>query len=362
MNLVRSISESGLHQEIFIPIRDKTHSGRNQLPSNKSIVYHYNHILTKIDKFFFHKKLKKQVNELEKNILKEDKSYFIHAHTVYSDGGAAYILHKKYGFKYIVNVRNTDINVFYKYGIHLRKFMYEVLLKAEAVVCISYAYKAKLLSLLPKSILEEIEDKCLVIPNGVDDYWHLYSVFKEMKLNNKEISLLFVGLLDKNKNLGKVIFACNELKKQGYHVSLHVIGTGPLEDIYKKLSEKIGISENIVFYGFINDEKKIFEIMDECDIFVMPSYKETFGLAYIEAMTRGLPVIYSEGQGIDGFFEEGEVGFSVDPNNINMITESIKYILNNYSNISEQCTKRSKEFNWISSSNEYIKIYSKYNH
>ncbi|HGK7332802.1 TPA: glycosyltransferase [Streptococcus suis] len=44
----------------------------------------------------------------------------------------------------------------------------------------------------------------------------------------------------------------------------------------------------------------------------MPSFHESFGLVYAEAMSQGMPVIYTRGQGFDGQFEEGVVGFSVD--------------------------------------------------
>lgn len=99
--------------------------------------------------------------------------------------------------------------------------------------------------------------------------------------------------------------------------------------------------------------------MDNCDIFVMPSHRETFGLVYIEAMSRGLPVVYTKGQGIDGFFEEGEIGYPVDPAETNAIVTAIENIIMNYSNISKNCIVNSKAFNWSSVSNEYIKLYNK---
>lgn len=105
--------------------------------------------------------------------------------------------------------------------------------------------------------------------------------------------------------------------------------------------------------------EKILEIMDNCDIFVMPSHRETFGLVYIEAMSRGLPVVYTKGQGIDGFFEEGEIGYPVDPAETNAIVTAIENIIMNYSNISKNCIVNSKAFNWSSVSNEYIKLYNK---
>ena len=48
-------------------------------------------------------------------------------------------------------------------------------------------------------------------------------------------------------------------------------------------------------------------------IFVMPSLTETFGIVFIEALSQGLPLIYTKGQGIDGYFPQGFVGYAYNP-------------------------------------------------
>jgi glycosyltransferase involved in cell wall biosynthesis len=357
MNLFRRLSDKGYNQDVFIPIKDEKFIGSNQLPSLYNVNYFYKNILKKYDKFLYHHKINKQMKEIENSIPANESVDFIHAHTVFSDGGTAYKLHRKNGTKYIVNVRNTDINFFYKYAIHLRPFMYKIMINASAIVFISHAYKTKTLSLLPADVLSQIEDKCLVIPNGIDDFWHEQALpEKRVKLDN-EIKLLFIGLIDENKNLGAVVSACAELNKKGHNVSLDIVGNGPLEEKNKALCKELNIEDKVTFHGYIKDNEKILSIMDKCSVFVMPSYRETFGLVYIEAMSRGIPVIFSKGEGIDGFYDEGEVGFSVDPNRAETITESVEKILQNYDRMSALCIDHSKSFNWDSVSNQYIEIY-----
>jgi L-malate glycosyltransferase len=360
MNLMKQLSLDGVNQEVFIPIRKSTHFGKNQLPSEfNTVKYYYKNILNRCDRFLFHTKINKQMKEIEKTIITNVEIDFIHSHTVFSDGGTAYKIHKKYGINYIVNVRNTDINTFYKYAIHLRAFMYKVLLNASAIVFISHAYKQTMFSLLPSRILEKIEKKCYVIPNAIEDYWHERSMPKKIINTPKEITLLFIGSIDKNKNLELIIRASAELSGAGYDVSLHIIGSGLLEEKLKELCNKLNIDNKVIFHGYINDKETISDIMNNCNIFIMPSFRETFGLVYIEAMSRGIPVIYSKGQGIDGFFDEGEVGFSVDPSNVHTIVEAIKKIKLNYNNMSIKCVENSKKFNWSSISKQYINIYNK---
>ncbi|GIN69621.1 hypothetical protein J14TS2_00960 [Bacillus sp. J14TS2] len=359
-NLVKSLSFKNINQIIYIPIREKVQFGKNQLPSTfETVKYEYSNILKKSDRYFFIRKISKQKKDIECNILSEVLPDVIHAHTVFSDGGTAYLLYKKYKVKYTVNIRNTDINYFYKYAIHLRPLMYKILLNAESIVFISYAYQRKMFSLLPSQVVSKIKNKCLVIPNGISDYWHNNLAKRKSIKESTDLTLLFIGTLNKNKNIKTVVYSCHELIKRGYNIKLNIIGNGPMEQEVKNLCEKLNIYRDTVFHGYINDKSYISSIMDKSDIFIMPSIKETFGLTYIEAMSRGLPVLYSSGQGIDGFFEEGKIGYSVDPYNINSIVDSIHKIVNEYDTMSVNCIELSKQFNWKSISEDYIKLYQR---
>lgn len=356
-NMFRQLSIEGVHQEIFIPIKHNNQIGKNQLPDEIiDINYYYKPILKKHDRFLYHSKILKQKKEIEKVILNTNSIDFVHAHTVFSDGGTAYKLYEEYNIDYIINVRNTDINWYFKYAFHLRPFMYKVLLSAKKIVFISYAYKSNLLDLLPAHITEKVIDKCVVIPNGIDDYWHNQIKPAEKKPNDI-FNLLFIGTLNKNKNLYKVLEACAILNRES-QVRLDVIGNGPDENEIFQYTKDLGIDSIVTFHGFIKSKSRICEIMDKNHIFVMPSYKETFGLVYIEAMSRGLPVIYSKGQGIDGFFQEGEVGFSVDPHKVEEIVSSIKKIVYLYDVIFRSCLEKAKVFSWASSCKSYQFIYN----
>ncbi|GAF65023.1 putative glycosyltransferase [Bacillus sp. TS-2] len=358
-NLVKELSAEGIYQHVYIPLRENKFIGKNQLSSNyRNVRYYYRNILNKSDRFFYIHKINKQKKEIEQDLLLNNKVDFIHAHTVFSDGGTAYKLHKKYKINYVINVRNTDINFFYKYALHLRPFMYKVLLNASFVVFISHAYKEQLLSLLPKKIEEKISNKCVVIPNGIDDFWHENSVldYKRKKFD-KKISLLFIGLINKNKNLESVLKTCAYLRKLGYDVELNVLGNGPSEEKCKQLCEKLNIKNYVFFHGYINDKNRIMHFIDTSDIFIMPSFTETFGLVYVECMSRGIPVIFSKGQGIYGFYSEGEVGYSVEPMDIENISCSVIKLINNYNAVSRRCIKNSKKFNWANSAKKYHDLY-----
>ncbi len=89
----------------------------------------------------------------------------------------------------------------------------------------------------------------------------------------------------------------------------------------------------------------------------MPSIHESFGLVYVEALSQGLPVIYSKDQGFDGQFPDGEVGYSVDPLNPEDLAEKIKKIKTNYDSLITTLPNKIDQFSWERISTEYAKVY-----
>lgn len=354
--LIDELDSSVNRQYIYIPVKNENSIGNNILEGNNNISFHFDNIINFTDKILYMKKIKKQYQRIE-NSLNINTINFIHAHTVFSDGGTAYLLKKKYGIKYLVHVRNTDVNVFYRYGIHLRRFMKNILKEAEYIVFLSPAYKENFLKLLPNAISTEIEGKCLIIPNGINQYW-LNSSEKNQKKKGEKVSLLFIGALVKNKNVEMILKSCKILLEKEIDFKLEIIGDGPLRGKLEQLAKELAIDKKIYFNGYIEDRNHIINLMDESDIFIMPSLKETFGLVYIEAMSRGLPVIFSKGQGIDGYYAEGEIGFSVDPLSETSIFCAIQNIIGNYQSISKKCIMESQHFNWKSIKEEYVDIYA----
>ena len=81
----------------------------------------------------------------------------------------------------------------------------------------------------------------------------------------------------------------------------------------------------------------------------MPSFTESFGLVYAEAMSQGLPVIYSEGQGFDNQFPEGTVGYHVSAYDATSVADGIEKVINNFSDIISNTISKSNRQNIISS-------------
>ncbi len=82
----------------------------------------------------------------------------------------------------------------------------------------------------------------------------------------------------------------------------------------------------------------------EADVFLLPSRRETFGLVYAEAISQGLPVLYGRGQGFDGQFEDGRVGYAVDPDDPVAIADKVLSILGDYARFSASALAGSARF------------------
>ncbi len=151
------------------------------------------------------------------------------------------------------------------------------------------------------------------IPHVVD--LPLFSGIKE--IDNK---ILFVGRLEECKGVEILISFSNSLLFKNYEIS--VIGKG-------KLKQKIEDSENIKYFGFIDDKKKLTEIYRNNSFLFVPSIKnneweELFGIVIIEAMSQGLIVISSNHIGPRNIITDGVDGFLVDSWEIDKLSSIMK--------------------------------------
>lgn len=348
-NLYDKEKQLGLNISVYVPHSNKFKNSRKDFGEYTTLSLDF----TNFDRLLFFRKHKKIFSNIQKTY---DISKFdlIHAHSLFSNGYIAYKLHQKFNVPYIVAIRNTDVNVFFKKMIHLRKLGRRIIDNAEKVIFISDSYKKTVLDKYIKSDRIDTSGKYEVIPNGIDDFW-LENIYRGVrKIENKTVRILCVGDIDKNKNHTTTLKACELLYNNGYNVTFNIVGRILDKNIFRKLSQ----SRIVNYLGTMNKEELLTEYRNS-DIFVMPSYTETFGLVYAEAMSQGLPVIYTKNQGFDKQFKDGIVGFHVDADDIDMISEAIVRILREYKEMSNNCTNLVNGFDWMHIVKRYCYIYDK---
>jgi teichuronic acid biosynthesis glycosyltransferase TuaC len=111
-----------------------------------------------------------------------------------------------------------------------------------------------------------------------------------------EIEVLTVAYLSERKGHAYVLRALSELVREGYRLRYIIVGSGDQEPRLRELAKSVGIQAIVHFEGYRRHEE-VWGYMASCDMFVLPSWNEAFGVAYIEAMSLGKPVIGCAGEG-----------------------------------------------------------------
>ncbi|HOO08657.1 MAG TPA: glycosyltransferase, partial [Cyclobacteriaceae bacterium] len=124
---------------------------------------------------------------------------------------------------------------------------------------------------------------------------------------------------------------------------LLMIGDGPERTGAEKLAKKLGIEEDVRFLGKL---EAIEEVLSVSDLFLMPSEKESFGLAALEAMACEVPVVSSNVGGIPELNIDGVTGFLSEVGDIDEMSKNALHILNkeNLPAFKQKALMRAKEF------------------
>jgi N-acetyl-alpha-D-glucosaminyl L-malate synthase BshA len=126
-------------------------------------------------------------------------------------------------------------------------------------------------------------------------------------------------------------------------VELHIVGEGPMMYEMISLAEQLGIEESVHFQGVRSD---IGRVVANSDLLLLPSQQESFGLAALEAMACGVPVVASEVGGLPEVIEDGKSGFLFQLGNIDEAVEkTLKLIKDNqlYNSVQKQALKDANE-------------------
>lgn len=359
-NLIGKLDQLEIEQIVYTPVKAASSIGKNEIDlqtAGSEIIY--SNILNKsVDRIFYRLKVKKILNDIEAKV-NFSRVKLIHAHTWYSDGGVAYLLSKKYNIPYIITVRNTDLNVFQKHLIHERAFGRKILENAKSILLIAASYMPRVLSLPSlQSIKIKLENKIQIVPNGVDSYW-LENIRKKAtsKEPNDIFNILFIGRFSKGKNISALQKAIILIHKEArFKVKLHIVG-GDGNEMYKVLQQIETFPDLFKYYGKVYDKEQLLQIFRSCDIFAMPSKHETFGLVYVEAMLQGLPILYTQNEGIDGFYEE-QIGEKVKHFGAQEVKQKLETLIKNINNYTVPTEKIKQNHNWALIAKTYQTLYS----
>ncbi|QMU27345.1 glycosyltransferase [Adhaeribacter radiodurans] len=327
--------------KLFIPVYESYRE--NDIPG-----LDIDYIFTNVDKKLFFTKYFKIFKVINKKKLTNGYDY-IHAHTLISDGIAAYLLSKFTNRKFVVTVRSTDVDFFIKKSSFFRFIARKILSQVSMVFFVSQSHKNIIKTLYPK-----IDTNAFFsLPNGLDNFW-LKNVYEKTPADQdlSSVKILFVGQIIKRKKLDLLIDFLKKYDDRKYELT--IVGKNSLELDFDQIAQSITNGNTINYVGEVKNKEELLRIYRENHLFILLSYAETFGVVYVEALSQGLPIIYTRGDGIDGYFPEGEVGYSSSHESLPELKEKVDLILAQYSTICKNTKKNIQRFDWELIAKDYI--------
>lgn len=205
----------------------------------------------------------------------------------------------------------------------------------------------------------KIRREIIVIPNFID--FERFNKkprehFKKAIAPNGEKILVHTSNFRKVKRVGDVIQIFNLVQKE-IPSKLLLIGDGPERSNIEKICRDLDVCEKVTFLG---KQEAIEEILSVCDLFILPSEKESFGLSALEAMACEVPVICSNAGGLSEVVVDGVTGYLSETGDIEKMAKDSLSILTNDEKLfafRKNALERAKNFDLKNILSLYYSVY-----
>lgn len=257
----------------------------------------------------------KTLDKAFRNYLKKnEKPDVIHAHVTVPAGYAACKLGKKYNIPVVVTEHCGDLERFFNKE-PFKKYGHFVLENSLYSTVSSYM----------KDITLKYHNECFLLPNTVNVNLFKNDVKREV---HDEFKLVMVCALREGKKVDLAIEAVKKLRCENINVHLDIIGSGFLEDYYKKVCHDLEMDQIVTFMGQKTKEE-IADIFLEEHALIISSELESFAIPGIEALASGMPVVATDCLGPRMFINE-KTGVLCKVNDLEDLTLKIKHLIKHY--------------------------------
>ena len=200
----------------------------------------------------------------------------------------AAILARRAGTPYIVRPAGTLDSYPLTKKAWRKKFFYRLVLKRllenAAIIHATSTAEQNQIKLLDARFMSAVIPLAVTLPD-----------FNRIHTDSDQVKLLFLSRIHPKKGLPVLLRALAILNNQNKKYSLVIAGTGTQEymDELRYITKELGIVSLVSYTGFVDGKDKDY-LLRNSDVFVLPSYQENFGIAVVEAMAVGLPVVVSD--------------------------------------------------------------------
>lgn len=283
-----------------------------------------------------------------KKILKEHKPDILHAHYVSSYGFVGALAN--YDKPFYISVWGRDIFQFPQLSGLNHKITEFTLRKADVICSTSHIMAAETNKYTNKKIF--------VTPFGVD-----MNKFKPLSVQKPEnIIVGTVKALSDKYGIGDLVKAFAAIYQKNQNTELLIVGDGPQKEEYKQLAKDLKIDHVTTFTGRVpNDQVPAF--INKMSVFAVPSTEdsESFGVAAVESMACGVPVVVSNVGGLPEVVKEGETGFVVPKESPDELAEAMNTLINDEEKRTQMGTAGiahvKANYNWVDNANGMLELY-----
>ena len=235
----------------------------------------------------------------------------------------------------VTTLHGTDITLVGKHPFYKTAVTFSIN-KSDVVTSVSQNLKEETYSLF------EIKKDIHVIPNFIelDKIKNISKIAsnRSVMANENEKIITHISNFRKVKRIPDVIEIFYKIQ-QKIPSKLMMVGDGPEKVVAESLCNKLGISDKVIFFGNSNEIDKILSFTD---LFLLPSETESFGLAALEAMAWGVPVISSNTGGLPEVNFDGISGYLSEVGNTEEMAQNAIKILDNEKTLLEFKSNASK--------------------
>ncbi|MGL5086843.1 MAG: glycosyltransferase [Clostridium sp.] len=293
----------------------------------------------------FNKRMEKLYKDIVKN---EGKIDIIHAQSSLWGGISASYISKKYNIPLVITEHSSV-----ERGVYVRD-SYKPLIKesynsARKLIAVGSGLKKELKEFSGREDIEVINN---LVP---------IELFEEKRLNNRDEFIFFsLAFLEGEKGMDTLIKAFADGFK-GTNCMLKIGGAGSQRAGLEDLAEKLGVKTQVIFLGGLL-RSEVSKYMNECDIFILASRYETFGVVYIEALACGKPIIGTYNGGAEDIVNDFN-GELVNIDDVISLKNSMINIKNNIDSYNSQdikndCIRRFGKETFVS---KILNVYNKIN-
>lgn len=244
----------------------------------------------------------------------------IHIHvSSYSSFKRKYVffnIAKIFNKKIVCHIHGGSFHIFYEESsLKLKKNIQHFIEKADCIICLSQKWK--------EYFEKEFNiNKVVVVPNIISQPKLSTKVIQ----NNIKTTFLFLGLIDSNKGVWLLLEILKDYKQYLLGKAVFKIGGNGKIDKLQRLIKDYGLLELVEFEGWVSGNIKQ-ELLNNADVYLLPSYNEGLPISILEAMSYGLPIISTKVGGIPEIVDSKN-GVLIEPGNKQELRDAIFLAIN----------------------------------